>query len=68
MNIQYGWKCPSCGAVMAPWVENCVNCKGDRITIKAEDIEIKPVKVSFDDNIIYTTLQDKLNSKLNFNK
>lgn len=29
-KIQYGWKCPSCGAVMAPWQVKCVNCSGDR--------------------------------------
>ena len=27
-KIQYGWKCPSCGAVMAPWQNRCVNCSG----------------------------------------
>ena len=27
-NIQYGWKCPSCGAIMAPWQNSCVNCCG----------------------------------------
>ena len=26
--VQYGWKCPSCGAVMAPWQNTCVNCHG----------------------------------------
>ena len=34
-TIQYGWKCPACGAVMAPWQNTCVNCNrhftiGDR--------------------------------------
>jgi hypothetical protein len=24
-----GWVCPKCGAVMAPFVQVCVNCKGD---------------------------------------
>lgn len=28
LPIQYGWKCPSCGAVMAPWQNSCVNCCG----------------------------------------
>ena len=27
-NIQYGWKCPSCGAIMAPWQNSCINCIG----------------------------------------
>jgi hypothetical protein len=22
------WTCPICGAVMAPWMPNCVNCNG----------------------------------------
>ena len=28
--IQYGWKCPACGAVMAPWQSSCVNCYGNQ--------------------------------------
>ena len=28
MNIQYGWKCPECGAVMSPWQNCCINCSG----------------------------------------
>lgn len=31
-NIQYGWKCPTCGATMAPWQNSCVNCIGAQIT------------------------------------
>lgn len=31
-NIQYGWKCPSCGAIMAPWQNSCINCIGTQIT------------------------------------
>ena len=27
-QIQYGWKCPICGAVMAPWQSVCINCSG----------------------------------------
>ena len=27
---QYGWKCPACGAVMAPWQSSCVNCFGNQ--------------------------------------
>ena len=29
-EVQYGWKCPSCGAVMAPWKHSCVNCSGGK--------------------------------------
>lgn len=25
--IQQGWICPKCGAVMAPWMGYCINCK-----------------------------------------
>ena len=28
-NIQFGWKCPECGAVMAPWQSTCVNHHGN---------------------------------------
>ena len=31
-NIQYGWKCPTCGAIMAPWQNSCINCIGTQIT------------------------------------
>lgn len=27
-KVEYGWKCPSCGAVMAPWQSSCINCTG----------------------------------------
>ncbi len=26
--MNQGWVCPKCGAVMAPWVSECVNCRG----------------------------------------
>lgn len=25
--IVYGWVCPKCGSVMAPWQNCCVHCK-----------------------------------------
>lgn len=25
--VAYGWKCPVCGSVMAPWQNCCVHCK-----------------------------------------
>lgn len=25
--VVYGWKCPVCGSVMAPWQNCCVYCK-----------------------------------------
>ena len=27
--VQFGWKCPECGAVMAPWQSTCVNHHGN---------------------------------------
>jgi hypothetical protein len=27
--IPKGWECPKCGAVMAPHVDVCVNCRGN---------------------------------------
>ena len=29
---QYGWICPQCGAVWAPWQAQCLNCLGSRTT------------------------------------
>lgn len=25
---QYGWICPKCGRVMAPWMTSCTGCDG----------------------------------------
>lgn len=27
--IQFGWKCPECGAIMAPWQNTCINHHGN---------------------------------------
>lgn len=39
-TTQYGWVCPKCGAVMAPWVTACANCTDWQynITCTQEDI------------------------------
>ena len=28
--MQQGWECPKCGAVMAPHISCCVNCRGNK--------------------------------------
>lgn len=53
MTIEYGWKCPSCGAVMAPWQKACVNCSGNSnsspITMKDNRVVIeKPKNVEYE--------------------
>lgn len=30
-QVQYGWECPRCGQINAPWAPHC-NCKGQTIT------------------------------------
>ena len=27
--IERGWECPKCGAIMAPHMDVCVNCRGN---------------------------------------
>ena len=38
--IERGWECPKCGAVMAPHINVCVNCKGTNggTTISASEL------------------------------
>ena len=49
MNIEYGWKCPSCGAVMAPWQKACINCSGNSnsspITMNGNRVVIEKPKI-----------------------
>jgi hypothetical protein len=28
--LQQGWECPKCGAVMSPYTNCCVNCRGNK--------------------------------------
>ena len=35
-NIQYGWVCPKCGKVMAPWCSEC-NCSYSSPKITCDD-------------------------------
>lgn len=54
--IQYGWKCPECGAVMAPWQSICVNCNGKyNTTITSSSITVEPQKQSIPNSITWTS-------------
>lgn len=37
---QYGWECPRCGCINAPWANQC-SCSRNTYTITATDIGIK---------------------------
>ena len=28
--MQQGWECPKCGAVMSPYTDACINCRGNK--------------------------------------
>ena len=58
--VQYGWKCPCCGAVMAPWQNTCTNCVGGfnkwTVTCGGDTTTGNPVNVQD-----YTTTHSKDN-------
>lgn len=31
---QQGWACPTCAAVMAPFMVSCVNCRGEKVVVR----------------------------------
>lgn len=35
LTPQYGWICPRCNAVMAPWQGWCLNCKSQTATVQS---------------------------------
>lgn len=45
--MQQGWECSKCGAVMAPHVDCCVNCRGNNgsgiATTIPDPMTVKPV-------------------------
>lgn len=68
INVQNGWKCPICQAVMAPWQTHCVNCTGNIppvITAKTEPFRDAIVKTTTDvwDVNTQTYLSQKLKEK-----
>lgn len=60
--MQQGWECPKCGAVMAPHVDCCVNCRGKNIDITI-NTTASPIQDWFD-----TFLQDCCQGKVTFSK
>ena len=45
--IQKGWECPKCGAVMAPHISCCVNCRGNNGDNAATTIT-NPISIKVD--------------------
>ena len=41
INLAYGWMCPICGNVMAPWVAQCPGYHG-RIVTSTDNITVAP--------------------------
>jgi hypothetical protein len=33
MDTQYGWKCPQCSVIHAPWQERCPSCSTPKTTV-----------------------------------
>ena len=59
--IQFGWKCPECGAIMAPWQNTCVNCTGKNQSpieyhTATPNITIKPDEITNVPNISWNTI------------
>jgi hypothetical protein len=54
---QYGWICPKCGAVMAPFVSICINCRGNYNSEITTNIQINDL-----DKYISDSLLQKFNS------
>lgn len=68
MNVQYGWKCPECGAIMSPWQNCCINCGGHHnytITCdqsKNSQLEIDGSKINITDG----ATKDKTNQGISW--
>lgn len=44
LRPQYGWICPRCNAVMAPWQGQCLNCNPQTATVQSTtNVEWTPV-------------------------
>ena len=44
--MKEGWKCPSCGAVMNPDVESCINCIGNFVPFEEIKRGLRPYMVT----------------------
>lgn len=62
MNINHGWVCPKCGAVMAPWVAQCMNCSSDNYVTNT----VESQKINLPQNIISTNKDLRQTLKDNF--
>lgn len=38
-NMAYGWVCPLCGRVYAPWVQSCLYCVPTELSDKTKGVE-----------------------------
>ena len=41
-NIEYGWECPRCGKINAPWITSCDCNQNWSITWTANKLNVKP--------------------------
>jgi uncharacterized OB-fold protein len=59
INLNIGWECPKCGAVMAPHMNVCINCTGDKTlnvasttnTVKLSDFQYQCEQEKYTQNL-----------------
>jgi hypothetical protein len=64
-NVNYGWVCPVCGAVMSPYTFSCINCSGTDETYggKFEVTCNGTTDLREIDNVIFTSYMYKPNNR-----
>jgi hypothetical protein len=74
--IQLGWKCPECGAVMAPWQNTCVNHHGNdnpqitnapNTTTTIPNISLDAISCNSNNLDVTLTSHNKLSESLKIN-